>query len=219
MTLTNKELDLIKPAYTTNELQRYRGNPKNQEWVIYTDSSFKDERKIEDYPNIKGHLDKFRRVITSDNKPYGLHRARNEHFFLGEKIISVRKCAKPTFTYVDFDCYVSATFYVIKTNRVNQKYLTGLLNSRLIAFWLKHRGKMQGTNYQIDKQPLLALPLRFPSSEQQTAIATLVNQILDNRNADPEADIATIEKKIDQIVYLLYDLTSEEIAIVEEDTV
>ncbi len=219
MTLTNKELDLIKPSYTTKELQRYRGNPKNQEWVIYTDSSFKDERKIEDYPNIKGHLDRFRRVITSDNKPYGLNRARNEHFFLGEKIISVRKCAKPTFTYVDFDCYVSATFYVIKTNRVNQKYLTGLLNSRLIAFWLKHRGKMQGTNYQIDKQPLLALPIHVPSSEQQTTVATLVNQILYPRNADPEADIATIEKKIDQIVYLLYGLTPEEIAIVEEDTV
>ena len=219
MTLTNKELDLIKPSYTTKELQRYRGNPKNQEWVIYTDSSFKDERKIEDYPNIKGHLDRFRRVITSDNKPYGLNRARNEHFFLGEKIISVRKCAKPTFTYVDFDCYVSATFYVIKTNRVNQKYLTGLLNSRLIAFWLKHRGKMQGTNYQIDKQPLLALPLHFPSSEQQITVASLVNQILAIKNADPEANITTIEKEINQILYLLYGLTSEEIAIVEEDTV
>ena len=78
---------------------------------------------------------------------------------------------------------------------------------------------MQGTNYQIDKQPLIALPLHYPSSEQQTAVATLVNQILDNRNADPEADIATIEKQIDHIVYLLYDLTTEEIAIVEEATV
>ena len=219
MALTNKELNLMKPSYTTKELQRYRGNPKNQECVIYTDSGFKDERKIENYPNIKRHLNQFRRVITSDNGPYGLHRARNEHFFLGEKIISVRKCASPTFTYVDFDCYVAATFYVIKTKRLDQKYLTGLLNSRLIAFWLKHRGKMQGTNYQIDKQPLLELPLLLPSSEQQASVATLVNQILVVLNADLEADITTIEKKIDQIVYLLYDLTLEEIAIVEENAV
>ena len=78
---------------------------------------------------------------------------------------------------------------------------------------------MQGTNYQIDKQPLLELPLLLPSSEQQASVATLVNQILVALNADLEADITTIEKKIDQIVYLLYDLTLEEIAIVEENAV
>ena len=32
------------------------------------------------YPNLKTHLDKFIRVITSDNKPYGLRRARDEQF-------------------------------------------------------------------------------------------------------------------------------------------
>ena len=32
------------------------------------------------YPNLKAHLDKFIPVITSDNKPYGLHRAREEQF-------------------------------------------------------------------------------------------------------------------------------------------
>ena len=212
---TEKELDLIKPSYTTKELRRYYGLPINQEWLIYTDSSFKDKKKIEKYPNIKRHLDQFRKVITSDNKPYGLHRARNAYFFEGEKIISVRKCARPTFTWVDFDSYVSATFYVIKTARTNQKYLTGLLNSRLVTFWLKHRGKMQGTNYQVDKQPLLTIPLLSPSFEQQNSIETLVNQILDAKRPDPDADVSDLEKKIDQIVYLLYGLTPEEIDIVE----
>ena len=83
---TEKELSLIKPSYTTKELHRYYGNPINQEWLIYTDSSFKDKKKIEKYPNIKRHLDKFRKVITSDNKPYGLHRARNAYFFEGRKL-------------------------------------------------------------------------------------------------------------------------------------
>lgn len=68
---------------------------RNQVWVIYTDSSFKDKKRIEGYPNIKKHLDQFRKVITSDNKPYGLHRARDEYFFKGEKIVAVRKCARP----------------------------------------------------------------------------------------------------------------------------
>ena len=184
-------------------------------WVIYTDSSFKDEKKIEDYPNIKKHLDQFREVITSDNKPYGLHRARNPFFFQGEKIISVRKCTRPTFTYVDFDCYVSATFYVIKTGRVNLKYLTGLLNSRLVTFWLKHKGKMQGTNYQIDKQPLLAIPLISPPSEEQIPITTLVDRILAAKRANSNADTTNLENEIDKLVYGLYGLTDDEIAIVE----
>ena len=215
---TEKELDLIKPSYTTKELHRYYGSPINQEWLIYTDSSFKDKKKIEKYPNIKRHLDQFRKIITSDNKPYGLHRARNAYFFEGEKIISVRKCVRPTFTWVDFDSYVSATFYVIKTAKTNQKYLTGLLNSRLVTFWLKHRGKMQGANYQVDKQPLLTIPLISPSFERQDLIETLVNQILAAKRADPDVDVSELENEIDQVVYSLYDLTPEEIEIVEKTT-
>ena len=88
-----------------------------------------------------------------------MHRARNKYFFQDEKIISLRKCAKPTFTYTDFDCYVSQTYFIIKTERLNQKYLTALLNSKLVAFWLKHKGKMQGFQYQVDKGPLVEIPL------------------------------------------------------------
>ncbi|MFV0522871.1 MAG: TaqI-like C-terminal specificity domain-containing protein [Mangrovibacterium sp.] len=82
-----------------------------------------------------------------------------EKFFNGDKIISLRKCARPTFTFTDFDCYVSQTYFSIKTERLNQKYLTGLLNSNLIAFWLKYHGKMQGDLYQVDKEPLMNLPI------------------------------------------------------------
>ncbi len=59
------------------------------------------------YPNLKYHLDRFKDVITTDNKPYGIHRARNEYFFKGEKILSLRKCVnRPLFSYVDcWLCY------------------------------------------------------------------------------------------------------------------
>lgn len=219
---SKKELELIKPSYTTKELGRYYANRKNSEWVIYTGSKFKYSENIKPYPNIKRHLDKFQKVITSDNKPYGLHRTRDEHFFNGEKIIAVRKCIEPTFTYTDFDCYVSATFYIIKTEKVNLKYLTALLNSKLIAFWLKHKGKMQGNNYQIDKEPLLALPLKsIPDSDQKPFI-DLVDKILvitkDEdylENSSKQEKVKDYERQIDQMVYKLYKLTAEEIKIVE----
>lgn len=216
------EFDLIKPFYTTDELNRWKANPHNRKWIIYTDSKFKDKKKIESYPNIKKHLDKFKKIITSDNRPYGLHRARNENFFKGEKVIAVRKCTRPTFTYVDFDSYVSATFYVIKTERINQKYLVGVLNSLLIEFWLRHKGKMQGANFQIDKEPLLNLPLVKAKDNTQKEVAKLVDQILTIteatdylQNPQKQAKVNELEREIDQLVYEIYGLTEEEIKIVE----
>nr|WP_240447417.1 Eco57I restriction-modification methylase domain-containing protein [Helicobacter pylori] len=159
--LSQKEMKLLKPSYETAEIMKYLTLSQNQHWIIYTDSSFKNPKSMDDYPNLKKHLDRFKEVITSDNKPYGLHRARDKRFFTGNpRIIVLRKCAKePIFSYVNFDCYVSATFYIIKTKRFDSKFLVGLLNSLLIRFWLKHRGKVQGNNYQIDKEPLMNIPL------------------------------------------------------------
>lgn len=162
--LPRNEKEIVKPFYTSTELHRFNGNPSNKLWIIYTTSKFKSISEIEKYPTIKFHLDKFKSVITSDNKPYGLHRAREEKFFNGEKILSLRKCGKPTFTFTDFPTYVSQSYYIIKTDRVNLKYLTCLLNSKLIEFWLKYNGKMQGSNFQIDKEPLLDIPIKLPTS-------------------------------------------------------
>ena len=228
MQLSEKELELIKPYYTTEQLRRWYGNRNNKEWTIYTDSSFKDSNKIDYYPNIKKHLDKFKEVITSDNKPYGLHRAKKEKFFKGEKIIALRKSSsRPTFTYVDFDSYVSATFYIIKTDRINQKYLTAILNSKLTAFWLKNKGKMQGDNYQLDKEPLVDIPICAGDKEQQKQIIVLVDKMLElnkelqkeeknsNKYNSIKSEIEETDRKIDEEVYKLYGLTEEEIKIVD----
>ncbi|MDI9358649.1 MAG: N-6 DNA methylase [Phycisphaerales bacterium] len=228
--LTKKELTLIKPYYTTEQLSRYYVDTKNKYWIIYTTSEFKNPQSILPYPNIKKHLDRFKTVITSDNKPYGLHRARDERFFGGESIIVQRKCPnRPSFSYTDFDCYVSATFYIIKTDRINLKYLTGLLNSKLIAFWLKHQGKMQGNNYQIDKEPLLKIPIiAIQDKKLEGIIIDHVNQLtilnkdlqgltLHEEQARLKKKIDYFENKIDQTVYQLYNLSEEEINIIEDN--
>ncbi|GAA8541407.1 class I SAM-dependent DNA methyltransferase [Helicobacter pylori] len=219
--LSQKEMKLLKPSYETAEIMKYLTLSQNQHWIIYTDSSFKNPKSMDDYPNLKKHLDRFKEVITSDNKPYGLHRARDERFFTGNpRIIVLRKCAKePIFSYVNFDCYVSATFYIIKTKRFDSKFLVGLLNSLLIRFWLKHRGKVQGNNYQIDKEPLMNIPLiKITKSNKPTAdkIIALVDKILQAKEKDPKANTQRLEKEIDALVYQLYNLTDEEIKIIED---
>ena len=177
--LTEKELQFIKPYYNSsdNVYRYYLGSTDLR--IIYTTSSFKNPNSMDNYPHLKMHLDKYQNVITSDNKPYGLHRSRVESFFKGEKIVALRKCAgRPLFAYADGEHYMSATFYVIKTNRVNMKYLTGLLNSKLVEFWLKNKGKMQGANFQLDKEPLMQIPIAVPDSETQELIARLVDIII-----------------------------------------
>nr|WP_317404646.1 Eco57I restriction-modification methylase domain-containing protein [uncultured Helicobacter sp.] len=220
LNLTESELRLIKPLYTSNELFRFYGNPNNNEWVIYTDSNFKNPNSMDKYPNLKKHLDNFRDVITSDNKPYGLHRAKQEYFFnKTPSIVSLRKCPdKPIFTYVDFDCYVTSTFFIIQTSRIDLKFLTGLLNSKLIAFWLKHKGKMQGNNYQIDKEPLLNIPIpQITESNKPLCdeIIKCVDKILESKAKDSTLNTSKLESKIDSLVYKLYNLTNDEIAIIE----
>jgi len=215
--LSRNELKLIKPYYTTKQIHRYYSDPKNKLWLIYTDSSFKNPKSMDEYPKLKQHLDRFANVISSDNKPYGLHRTREERFFNGEKIIVQRKCVgQPSFSYSDFDCYVSATFYVIKTDRFNHKYLVGLLNSKLIAFWLRNKGKMQGSNYQLDKEPLLQIPIPDISISQQKPIISLVDKILSKKKSDSKVDTTELEKAIDKLVYEIYGLSDEEITFIDE---
>ena len=201
------EKKIIKPYYTTEELKKYTVINKNRYWIIYTKSSIK--KNIENYPLIKEHLDIYSSIITSDNKPYGLHRARNEKFFKGTKIISLRKSAgEPLFVYNEGECYVSQTFFLIKTDRINMKYLTGLLNSKLVAFWLRYMGKMQGSNYQIDKEPLMNIPIKIADKNLENKIIDLVDEIIELKKLNK--DTQNLEEKIDEMIYELYELTEKE---------
>ena len=225
---TQIEKTIIKPYYTSIELGRYYGSPINSYWVIYTDSSFKNRSSIKPYPNIKIHLDQFKDIITSSNQPYGLHRSRDENFFKGNKIISIRKCSTPTFTFTDFDCYVSQTFNIIKTERVDMKYLCALFNSKLIKFWLLKKGKMVGSQFQIDKEPLLEIPIHVPENLDEILRTTsqfdkLINANVAYSNSKTESDmsfyknqILSLETNIDNLIYEYYKISSPDQLLIDE---
>lgn len=225
LNLNDSEYAQIKPFYTTDQILRYYVNKKNEKWIIYNQSDM--NKNISKFPNIKKHLDKFKKINTSSNKPYGLHRARKEEIFTSEKIIVTRKCLIPTFSYADFDVYVSQTFMVINSERFNLKFLTGILNSTIVQFWLKYKGKMQGNNYQLDKEPLLKIPIVIVDHEKEMELIELVDSILNlnkeliNNQNNPnkkriiEDQIELNNQKINQFVYELYCLSNEEIEIIE----
>lgn len=217
--LNDEEQECLKPLYEPNELSKYFLAGKHSKKILYlTKANWKNS-----YTNIKMHLEKFKEIMEErrENKTgqiefYHLHWPRNEKYFLkGEKILAVRKCAAPTFTYTEKPAYVMMAINVIKTNRVSMKYLTAFFNSKLIAFWLKNMGKMQGSAYQVDKGPILEIPIYIPNNKLQKPIIDLVDQIISSKKHDSLTDIISYEMQLDKLVYQLYDLTAEEIAIIE----
>ncbi len=89
------------------------------------------------------------------------------------------------------------------------------MNSSAVNFWLRHRGKIQGRQLQIDKEPLSSTPIPVATPAQQSEIEKRVEKILAQKKENPEADVSALEAEIDRLVYKLYDLTEEEIKIVE----
>ena len=227
MKLNEKELEYLKPYYGTSQINRFLSNKESEYKIIYADKYFREH--IDEFPNLKRHLDRFKKILTSAFAPYGLHRPREERFFKGQAILLIRKTMYPAFTYVDFPCYVTRAFLVLQPKGINLKYLTGLLNSKLIYFWLKHKGKKQGEQLQIDKTPLLKVPLLKTDEKEQERIAALVDTVMarnaelhkTSENTDKwhslKAKIVKMESEIDHQVYKLYGLTNEEIATIEEN--
>jgi adenine-specific DNA-methyltransferase len=98
---------------------------------------------------------------------------------------------------------------VIDNKEFDLKYVHALLNSQLLDFYFN----TVFNEYEVKPIHLGQLPIKV--SNNSTALSSLVNQILDLKKADPKADTSALEAQIDQLVYALYGLTDEEIAIVE----
>jgi len=228
---TETEKELIKPFYTTEQLGRYYGEKKTGRRVLYTTRAVENSSGC---ASIKRHLDRFQSIITSSNKPYGLHRPRDPYYFEGTKLIALRKTDVPRFTYVDFPCYVTQTFNVIKPRLTTYdlRFLAGVLNSRVSHFWFLKAGKVQGDQLQVDIEPICRIPLpslNMSKSGDRTLhdkMVALVNRMLalhknlaiakvEGQKTIVQRQISHTDAEIDRLVYGLYGLTKDEIAIVE----
>ena len=107
--------------------------------------------------------------------------------------------------------------------KVSPKFLLGLLNSRLLDwFWKRVSTPLRGGFYRYFSQFIAQFPIRpldfgvASERAEHDALVGLVEQVLATKQADPAADTAALERKIDDRVYRLYGLTSKEIKLVEE---
>ncbi|MDO8446059.1 MAG: TaqI-like C-terminal specificity domain-containing protein [Deltaproteobacteria bacterium] len=95
--------------------------------------------------------------------------------------------------------------------------ILGIINSRLTSFWFLHKfGKMQRETFpQFKVNELAEFPLPKRRKDKANEIAEISRQILAAKQKNTQADTSALEKQIDEMVYALYDLTPEEIAVVE----
>jgi type I restriction-modification system DNA methylase subunit len=107
-------------------------------------------------------------------------------------------------------------------------YALGLLNSKLLFWYLKRiSNRFRGGWITCTKQYLGQMPIRLPRSpEDRDRVSAVVQELIrlhadEQRPQSPDArtrlarQIEIAERRLDRLVYELYDLTDAEIAIVE----
>ena len=123
-------------------------------------------------------------------------------------------------TYVQSSLAIGVGAYAIYDfNGFNPYYILGLLNSKYTSYYLmnKFRDKhLAGGYLAINKSTIEQLPFKIAEDESQTIIINNVKTILKAKSANPSADTSALESEIDRLVYQLYGLTDEEIAIIEK---
>lgn len=102
--------------------------------------------------------------------------------------------------------------YVFAPKGFDLEALLGILNSRLINWFFRCFSTNSNVNgYEIDN-----LPIPCVSQEKQNAIKNKVLKIMEIKSSDFSSDTSALESEIDRLVYQLYGLTEEEIAVIEQ---
>ncbi|GAA9456738.1 class I SAM-dependent DNA methyltransferase [Helicobacter pylori] len=226
---------LIKPILRGKDIKRYSYEWAG-EWVINTHNGYTSAIKskippvdIEKYPATKAHLDShFDTIATRSDQgdtPYHLRNCAYLEDFEKEKIVYGEIVQEPRFYLDNGECelgyfYAEATSFILTGEHLH--YLLGMLHSKLITFAFKTfyaGGGLGESGYRYKKAFIERLPIpQITPKNQELAhkITDCTKVILEAKEKDPKANTQQLEKEIDALVYQLYNLTDEEIKIIEE---
>jgi len=228
--LNEDERKFVKPLFKNSDIYKYFAQSDPKYYVLFITKDHYLNDKV--HPNLIEHFEKYKDVIKNraevepnGNIPlYALTRPRNPKMYISEKIIAPYKSRSNLFAFQKSDWYASGDVYFIvkKSNQsLDLKYLLGILNSKLYYLWLLKRGKRKGDLLELYQKPLSEVPIKVVSLNEQVQLIDLVEQILNITSADnydpqnPPIEQVNLEKKINQMVYKLYELTEEEIKLIE----
>ncbi|GAA6890334.1 class I SAM-dependent DNA methyltransferase [Helicobacter pylori] len=235
MSERERTIELIKPILRGKDIKRYCYEWADL-WVINTHNGYTSNLKskippidIEKYPTIKAHLDSHYDAITTrsdqGDTPYNLRNCAYLEDFEKEKIVYGEIVQEPRFYLDNGECelgyfYAEATSFILTGEHL--RYLLGMLHSKLITFAFKTfyaGGGLGESGYRYKKAFIERLPIpQITEKNQELAdkITDCAERILKSKEKDPKANTQELEKEIDTLVYQLYNLTDEEIKIIED---
>lgn len=197
--------DLYKPFYKNSHIRNYRPKLDDKRYILYTSKVYKDDVVLD-------HLEKFRTLLSNRREAlsgkipwYSLQWPRQIDIFENEKIVVPQRAILNYFSYTEEAFYASADVYFITKGPL--KLITGVMNSKLMYFWLYNRGKRKGKNLELYAKPLSQIPFPNLRDEDLQLINEMVNKILSGHDQ---------RQIIEQVLYKHYKLTKEEIEIIEE---
>ncbi len=233
MSERERTIELIKPILRGKDIKRYSYEWAHL-WVINTHNGYTSNLKskippidIEKYPATKAHLDAHYDTIATrcdqGDTPYNLRNCAYLEDFEKEKIVWNPVSGEYFFTFIKDEIYFNNSLFMMTSKTLKTRdfyYICGLLNTTLYK-WLT----IQMTNLitigkyaygSKDKIERLPIP-QITEKNQPTAdkITDSAKQILALKEKDPKANTQKLEKEIDALVYQLYNLTDEEIKIIE----
>ncbi|EAV9488330.1 class I SAM-dependent DNA methyltransferase [Campylobacter coli] len=209
-------------------------------WVIFIPWHFPNVEKPktmleneqdlkEQYPSLYKHLLSHKERLSKRNKEetgiryewYCLQRWGANYYqeFEREKIGWQRITQEPSFILEKEYILLDSMAFMVANSKNELKYLLGFLNSSLIFYYFKNIGHLYSdkgfllSNQYVEKFPIL----KIHSKNQKIAdeLINLVDEILKAKEQDKNANTQELENKINSLVYKLYNLTEEDIKIIE----
>lgn len=222
---------VLKDVYDGKDLKKWTTPPPFKRMIVFeSKSTTKRFGKInadialnkmkETYPEIFEHLDKHEKnaMIRFDKGEFWWELRNCAYYDLFEKpkIIFPNLQNSNKFAYDDKGVYLNAPSVFLPSNDMS---LLAILNSKVVWHFLKSICVIRSGGY-IEVKPQYFEQIPIPNIDEKTkvSLSSLVDQILTNKSQNPSADTSLLESQIDQLVYQLYDLSEEEIAIVEGST-
>lgn len=216
---------LIRKMLRGRDIKRY-GYEWAGLWVIGTFPSLKID--IEQYPALKQYLSQFLPRIEQSGEKGCRKKTSNKWFetqdniayyeeFEKEKIVWAEMTKEACFVYDNSNFFTNQTCYFF--THCDYKYLLAILNSRLIVYYMQYISSHLGQGaFRWIRQYIEKLPIPKINSKNQKIADELINladEILKAKEQDKNANTQELENKINFLVYKLYNLTEEEIKIIE----
>ncbi|WP_432633589.1 DUF7149 domain-containing protein [Brachyspira sp.] len=221
-----KSAELIKPLIRGRDINRYNYEFQNL-YLINTHNGVKEKNispiDINKYPAIKKHLDKYYSdlEIRQDKgiTPYNLRNCTYIEDFEKPKIVYQEICLNASYSFDDKNSFLTNNAYMMISPNYNLKLLLGLLNSKLYWwFFTKNNVSLGSSGVRMLAMSIEVLPIPKIDTKNKKLSDKIINnvdEILKIKSKNFNADVSEIEREIDRMVYELYELSEEEVGIIE----